>query len=384
MGKAARWLKALFGVKSSTKICGSGAGFVHHPATDKSPTKVASLRSVNPLAKLDDGNSEQNKHAIAVAAATAAAADAAVAAARAAAEVVRLTMTSKGKFNLLAGNVVRSAAIRIQTNFRGYLARKALRALKGVVKIQAIVRGYLVRKRANATLRAMQALFRLQSKRASNGPDRDLGRAGSLHWARSSMGGFGDRVETEQYYTTQCSTGRSRRLSSSSFETRASNPPIDDDNPKVVEVDNGRPESRSGRRRQNSFLEPGMLLSSYQVHKSCLQEWGPTSAQTTPRSSSMGSGGLTRDFVHGGGWGKEEQWCYYRHPNYMTKTMSFKAKTRPQSAPKQRPEPIKNCKRNSVSSGRKRMTLSEILTEARNSASEVGMQSSCSLMTLQI
>ncbi|PWZ17679.1 hypothetical protein Zm00014a_015759 [Zea mays] len=60
------------------------------------------------------------------------------------------------------------AAAVIQKAFRGYLARKALRALKSLVKLQALVRGYLVRKQTAMTLRRLQALIRLQANTAAS------------------------------------------------------------------------------------------------------------------------------------------------------------------------------------------------------------------------
>lgn len=109
---------------------------------------------------LAEAENEQNKHAYSVAIATAVAAEAAVAAAQAAAEVVRLTTVShySGKSN------EDIAAITIQTAFRGYMARRALRALRGLVRLKSLIQGQSVKRQAATTLKCMQTLARVQSQ----------------------------------------------------------------------------------------------------------------------------------------------------------------------------------------------------------------------------
>ncbi|KAL2465976.1 IQ-domain 12 [Abeliophyllum distichum] len=109
---------------------------------------------------LTQATEEQRKRALAVAIATAAAAEAAVAAANAAADVVRMTNIPR-QFERKNKN---SAAIKIQSTYRGHLARKALNALKGVVKLQAVVRGELVRRTVIAKLRRLSSLAKTQSQ----------------------------------------------------------------------------------------------------------------------------------------------------------------------------------------------------------------------------
>ncbi|XP_062025854.1 protein IQ-DOMAIN 31 [Rosa rugosa] len=55
------------------------------------------------------------------------------------------------------------AATKAQAAFRGYLARRAFWALKGIIRLQALIRGHLVRRQAVATLCSMLGIVKLQA-----------------------------------------------------------------------------------------------------------------------------------------------------------------------------------------------------------------------------
>eukprot|EP00256_Glycine_max_P037784 XP_006585563.1 protein IQ-DOMAIN 14 [Glycine max] len=379
MGKASRWLKGLLGMKKE-KDHSDNSGSLAPDKKEKKrwsfakppPSSVPATDNNNTWLRsyISETENEQNKHAIAVAAATAAAADAAVAAAQAAVAVVRLT--SQGRGALFSGSREKWAAVKIQTFFRGYLARKALRALKGLVKIQALVRGYLVRKRAAATLHSMQALIRAQTavrtqraRRSMSKEDRFLPEV----LARKPVERF-DETRSEFH---------SKRLPTS-YETSLNG---FDESPKIVEIDTYKTRSRS-RRFTSTMSECGEDMSCHAISSplpcpvpgrisvpDCrhiqdfdwyynVDECRFSTAHSTPRFTNYvraNAPATPAKSVCGD--------TFFRpcsnFPNYMANTQSFNAKLRSHSAPKQRPEP------------KKRLSLNEMMA-ARNSISGVRMQ----------
>ncbi|GJZ19565.1 IQ-DOMAIN 31-like protein, partial [Tanacetum coccineum] len=165
MGKVSKWFRGLLGMKKDKEnMDNSNAKTKRRWCFGKSmknPSQRVTVEndSTRMRSCMSASEKEQNNHAIAVAGTAVAAADAAVAGAQATVAVVRLT--SDGRGTLFSGRE-KWAATKIQSVYRGHLARRALRALRGLVKFQALVKGFVVRKRVAATLYSMQALLRAQ------------------------------------------------------------------------------------------------------------------------------------------------------------------------------------------------------------------------------
>ncbi|XP_011006951.1 PREDICTED: protein IQ-DOMAIN 1-like [Populus euphratica] len=110
--------------------------------------------------KLIETTNEVNQHTFPVPVATAAVPEPAPTTVQTNIEVVQLT-----KVNKYAGkSKEEEAAIMIQTTFRGYMARRALRALRGLVRLKSLMEGPRIKRQATHTLRCMQTLSRVQSQ----------------------------------------------------------------------------------------------------------------------------------------------------------------------------------------------------------------------------
>ncbi|KAF7806894.1 protein IQ-DOMAIN 14 [Senna tora] len=300
-----------------------------------------------------DEEEEKKKHAMAVAAATAAAADAAVAAAQAAAAVIRLTGAA-GSNNGLARSFEEAAAVKIQSVFRSYLARKALCALRGLVKLQALVRGHLVRKQAKATLRCMQALVTAQAR----------ARAQRIRMVSE------DNTNQRQSTSRKATEEEEEEDLFSHIYDEMDNMNVEE-NIKIVEMDVCETKCETRRRKNNTnhhHHHHHNRVSTYNNEES-FNKVSPAPSVLTDMSPKAHSGHFLEDSTSYTTAQSSPQYYYsaissrpneakssvpftfpkppyaesvmsYDYPlfpNYMANTESSRAKVRSQSAPKQRP-----------------------------------------------
>ncbi|RLN41919.1 protein IQ-DOMAIN 14-like [Panicum miliaceum] len=368
MGKAGRWIKSIL---AGRKDGGGKKSLPQQQDGDATPLPVASsprekkrwsfrrpateqqqqqgrkpAAAPSPLSSMDppgvsvsgrepDGLG-QGEHAVAVAVAAAAAADAAVmAAAEAAAAVARLAAAeAEEEGDVLAICAVEEAsAARIQATFRGYLARKALCALRGLVKLQALIRGQLVRRQATATLRRMQALLDAQSR---------------LRAQRARMVDA-DHVAAAAAAYQRRSPQHPRRRSS---YVRAEMDRSGEEHVRIVEVDVGDP-ARRGRSSCSAAATESRerRLAEYYCY-------GGGGGQCSPAPSSAAFGAeLSPQRAYSGHFDDAFAFAdqaaaaagsspyvspydacdgYGAVPSYMANTESSRAKARSQSAPRQR------------------------------------------------
>ncbi|GJT67592.1 IQ-DOMAIN 14-like protein [Tanacetum coccineum] len=218
-----------------------------------------------------------------------------------AADVVRLTSDSRG--TLFSGRE-KWAATKIQSVYRGHLARRALRALRGVVKFQALVKGFVVRKRVAATLYSMQALLRAQLGVRSQRAHRSF----KDHRVQPEIC---HQKSTERFDNDTRSEIHSKRLSTSYDSIKNSY----DERPKIAGMDPYRPHGQS---RRNHYQDPerGFTGKDYKCSKTTrstprVAYSNRSNTQTRPPKS------VCRDAFSR---------PYLNRPGYMANTQSFSAK----------------------------------------------------------
>ncbi|CAH9088571.1 unnamed protein product [Cuscuta europaea] len=323
MKKAKSWLKSLLGMKKDSEYSDDMKmkrrwSFGRRRLTKEEDSAIA-VDNEFPVVVVDSpwlvrsyyvpaDSEKQNKHAVALAAA------------RASAAVAELT-GGQGKGDGMKREM--RAAIKVQTFFRGFLARKALRALKGIVKLQALVRGYLVRKRAAATLYCMEALIRAQA-------------AARSERARRRLSSISTNSDSRTYKKSSRTCWRSSTDISDSGDDHYLPPCLAPGRLSIPDDHRRRlcdSEWRFLGGKECNF--PASHITPRRTRPSGRRSPPPTLA---PAKVAVGD-------------------CPFRpypgSPSYMANTESFNAKRRSQSAPKPRPEPVRL---------KKRFSLSEMMT----------------------
>ncbi|XVF76496.1 hypothetical protein PTKIN_Ptkin13bG0270900 [Pterospermum kingtungense] len=171
MGKKGKWLSSLkkaFSPESKEKKNQKSKQQLLEKQVNLGPSGsyAATFENVNlspppqpEEVKIIEAEVEESKQTYPVAVATADD-DAVAAPVTAPVEVIQRQLNTGGRFAGKSKEEV--AAIKIQTAFRVYMAKRALRALRGLVRLKTLMEGPVAKRQAASTLRCMQTLSRVQ------------------------------------------------------------------------------------------------------------------------------------------------------------------------------------------------------------------------------
>ncbi|KQJ84111.1 hypothetical protein BRADI_5g18767v3 [Brachypodium distachyon] len=273
------------------------------------------------------------------------------------------------------------------------VARRALKALRGLVKLQALVRGNIVRRQAAETLRCMQALVNVQaravrSRHAAAHPvpttpekyeQAAYDGAAPRHGRPGSSKGGSIRTPGGERLSRERSESCGRNWLDRWVEERYMD---DEKNAKILEVDPGGKPGRHASKRRGGSGSGNHLQSScstrtsdqnsrsYATMPDSPSKDSTTAQQSVPSPPSVGmrealsplrmpvdmaelydspqffsATSRPGSSKRGGAFTPTKSECarslfggYSDYPNYMANTESFRAKARSQSAPKQRPQ----------------------------------------------
>ncbi|XP_014512665.1 protein IQ-DOMAIN 14 [Vigna radiata var. radiata] len=302
-----------------------------------------------------DAENDQRKH------------DTVVALVPADAAIICLTPDS----HISSTSIEEAAAIKIQSVFRSYLARKALCALRGLVKLQALVRGHLVRKQARETLRCMQALVVAQARaRAQRARIVSEGKVDQnlspyrmtpednffMHMYNEMESGLELEENAKIVEMAVCESKANSRGRNSS-----ANRELSDHRFSTYYSSNG---SYSKEENYNASPAPSTLTElSPRAYSGHFEDCSFSTAQSSPYYNNTR---LPFSFPKPA-YTEAMSYDYPLFPNYMANTESSRAKARSQSAPKARPDSVER------QPSRRRASM-----EGRNVPKPVRMQRSSS------